>query len=58
MPQTKLFEEYIGPDVIKFFLPPISIDKEDEDNPEWLLEESMDQNHDDNDDDETKCLGK
>ena len=39
--KRELFEEYIGPDVIKFFLPPISIDKEDEDNPEWLFDQSM-----------------
>ena len=51
--KRELFEEYIGPDVIKFYLPPISIDKEDEDNPEWIFDQSMDAlPDDDNDDDE------
>ena len=42
VPQRTLYEEYIGPDVIKYFLPPISInEKDEEDNPEWLFEESI-----------------
>ena len=42
VPQRTLYEEYIGPDVIKYFFPPISINQNDEDDkPEWLLEESI-----------------
>jgi len=42
VPQRTLYEEYIGPDVIKYFFPPISVNHKDEDdNPEWLFEESI-----------------
>ena len=42
VPRATLYEEYIGPSVMKYFLPPISINEKDEqDNPEWLFEESI-----------------
>ena len=42
VPRATLYEEYIGPNVMKYFLPPISINEKDEqDNPEWLFEESI-----------------
>lgn len=41
VPKEELFIEYIGPDVIKYFLPPISINKSEEDNSEWLFNQSI-----------------
>ena len=41
VPQSDLYKDYIGPDVIKYFLPPISINKSEDEEPKWLLKESI-----------------
>jgi len=41
VPTFELYKEYIGPKVMRFFLPPISINESDDDQPIWLFEESF-----------------